>query len=274
MNRKEGKHVIERPGAGAQIPALRTPQTRARSASRECPAPQSPSNLKPSPPQGRAEVHRTPRPERGRSLGPEGPRKLQAPRSLSQGKTPRARLVDVSPGSSPRRRDPQSLSVDRREELRPKHMPAASSRTSGSLARRQASSSASNSPVKSCASGSPAKKGMVTPRPPAPRSPSTGSQKLLPPVTQPGRRSPHSSPRSSHHHPPRSPRSAHNARSAGRDQKGWANPYKQQQEIQGDSGILSLQPAAKSGPSKGARLISQLWGRVPGQHATNQGCAG
>ncbi len=240
VNRKEGKHVIERPGAGAQIPALRTPQTRARSASRERPAPQSPSILKPSPPQGRAEVHRTPRPERGRSLGPEGPRKLQAPRSLSQGKTPRARLVDVSPGSSPRRRDPQSLSVDRREELRPKHMPAASSRTSGSLARRQASSSASNSPVKSSASGSPAKKGMVTPRPPAPRSPSTGSQKLLPPVTQPGRRSPHSSPRSSHHHPPRSPRSAHNARSAGRDQKGWANPYKQQQEIQGDSGILSL----------------------------------
>ncbi|KTG43211.1 hypothetical protein cypCar_00009689 [Cyprinus carpio] len=240
VNRKEGKHVIERPGAGAQIPALRTPQTRARSASRERPASQSTSVLKPSPPKGPAEGHRTPRPERGRSLGPEGPRKLQAPRSLSQGKTPRARLGDVSPGSSPRRRDPQSLSVDRREELRSKHMSVASSRTSGSLARRQASSSTSNSPVKSSASGSPAKKGTVTSRPPAPWSPSTGSRKLLPPVTQPGRRSPHSSPRSSHHHPPRSPRSAHNARSAGRDQKGWANPHNQQQESQKDSGIFSL----------------------------------
>ncbi|KAL0193646.1 hypothetical protein M9458_011942, partial [Cirrhinus mrigala] len=240
VNRKEGKHVIERPGAGAQIPALRTPQTRARSASRERPAPQSTSVLKPSPPQGPAEVHRTPRSERGRSLGPEGPRKLQAPRSLSQGKTPRGRLADVSPGSSPRRRDPQSLSVDRREELRPKHMPPASSRTSGSLPRRQASSSASNSPVKSSASGSPAKKGMVAPRPPAPRSPSTGNRKLLPPVTQPGRRSPHSSPRSSHHHPARSPRSAHNARTPGRDQKGWGNPYNQQQENQEDGSIFSL----------------------------------
>ncbi|XP_043095612.1 GAS2-like protein 2 [Puntigrus tetrazona] len=240
VNRKEGKHIIERPGAGPQIPALRTPQTRARSASRERPAPQSTSILKPSPPQGPAELQRTPRPERGRSLGPEGQRKLQAPRSLSQGKTPRARLGDVSPVSSPRRRDPQSLSVDRREELRTKHMPAASSKTSGSLARRQASSSASNSPVKSCASGSPAKKGMVAPRPPAPRSPSTGSRKFLPPVTQPGRRSPHSSPRLSHHHPPRSPRTGHNARSTGRDQKVWVNPYNQPQESQEDSGIFSL----------------------------------
>lgn len=240
VNRKEGKHVIERPGGGAQIPALRTPQTRARSASRERPAPQSSTILKPTPPQGLAEVHRTPRTERGRSLGPDGPRKLQAPRSLSQGKTPRGRLGDVSPGSSPRRKDPHPLSIDRREELRPKHVPAASPKLSGSMPRRQANSSASNSPVKGCTSGSPAKKGMVMPRPPAPRSPSSGSRKLLPPVTQAGRRSPHSSPRSSHH-PPRSPRSAHHARSIGRDQRVWANPHNQQQDSQEDSSIFSLQ---------------------------------
>lgn len=240
VNRKEGKHVIERPGAGAQISALRAPQTRARSASRERPAPQSTSILKPSPPQGPAEVHRTPRTERGRSLGPEGPRRLQAPRSLSQGKTPRGRLGEVSPGSSPRRKDAQLLSIDRREELRPKHMPAASSRISGGMPRRQTSSSASNSPVKGCTNGSPAKKGMVTPRPPAPRSPSSGSRKLLPPVTQPGRRSPHSSPRSNPLHPPRSPRSAHNARSTGRDQRSRANPYNQLQESQEDKSMFSL----------------------------------
>ncbi|KAK9974856.1 hypothetical protein ABG768_022924 [Culter alburnus] len=237
VNRKEGKHVIERTGARAQIPAPRAPQTRARSASRERPAPQSTSILKPSPPQGPAEVQQTPRTERGRSLGPEGPRRLQAPRSLSQGKTPRGRLGEVSPGSSPRRRDPQLLSIDRREELRSKHMPTASARISGNLPKRQTSSSASNSPVKGCASGSPAKKGIVTPRPPAPRSPSSGSRKLLPPVTQSGRRSPHSSPRSNALHPPRSPRSAHNTRSTGRDQRG---PYNQQQESQEDSGMFSL----------------------------------
>uniref|UniRef100_A0A8C1W3P8 Growth arrest-specific 2 like 1 n=1 Tax=Cyprinus carpio TaxID=7962 RepID=A0A8C1W3P8_CYPCA len=250
VNRKEGKHLIERPGAGAQIPALRTPQTRARSVSRERPSPQSTSVLKPTPPQVPTEVHRTPRTERGRSLGPEGPRKLLAPRSLSQGKTPRGRLGDISPGSSPRRRDPHSLSVDRREELRTKHMPAASSKTNGSLPRRQASSSASNSSVKCCASGSPGKKGMVAPHPPAPLSPSTGSRKLLPPVTQPGRPSSHSSPRSSHHHPPRSPRSAHNSRPTGRDQKGWANPYNQQQESQEESRIFSLHLLASLDPQK------------------------
>ncbi|XP_059404389.1 GAS2-like protein 1 [Carassius carassius] len=248
VNRKEGKHIIERPGVGAQIPALRTLQTRARSASRERPAPQSTSVLKPTLPQVPTEVHRTPRTERGRSLGPEGRRKLLAPRSLSHGKTPRGRLGDVRSGSSPR--DPHSFPVDRREELRPKHMPAASSKTNGSLPRSQASSSASNSPVKSCASSSPAKKGMVAPHPPAPLSPSTGSRKLLPPVTQPGRSSPHSSSRSSHHHPPRSPRSAHNSRPIGRDQKGLANPNKQEQDSQGDSGIFSLHLLASLDPQK------------------------
>ncbi|KAI7813705.1 GAS2-like protein 2A [Triplophysa rosa] len=241
VNRKEGKHVIERPAPGTQIAAVRMAQTRARSTSRERPAPQAGSLLKPSPPQASAEVHRTPRtPERGRSLGPEGPRRLQAPRSLSQGKTPRNRLGESSPGSSPRHRDPQPLSMDRREELRPKHVPPASSRMSGSLPRRQASASASNSPVKGSVSGSPGKKVMVMPKPPAPRSPSSGSRKLLPSVSQAGRRSPHSSPRSNLHHTPRSPRNMHNSRSTGREQKAWVNPHHQQQESQGDGGILSL----------------------------------
>ncbi|TRY81927.1 hypothetical protein DNTS_013390 [Danionella cerebrum] len=235
VNRKEGKHIIERPGAGAQIPALRTLQTRARSASRERPSPQSTSALKPSPPQGGTEAHRTPRTERGRSMGPECPRKLQAPRSLSQGKIPRARLGDLSPVSSPRRKDPQPFSIDRREELRPKQIPIASPKLPGSFPRRQATSGA-NSPVKVSNSGSPAKKGMVIPRPPAPRSPISGSRKLLPPVTQSGRRSPHSSPRANHH-PPRSPRSA---RFAGRDPRGWTMPYNQQLDGQEESGIFSL----------------------------------
>ncbi|XP_056602649.1 GAS2-like protein 1 [Triplophysa dalaica] len=241
VNRKEGKHLIERPAPGTQIAAVRMAQTRARSTSRERTAPQSGSLLKPSPPKASAEVHRTPRtPERGRSLGPEGPRRLQAPRSLSQGKTPRNRLGESSPGSSPRHRDPQPLSMDRREELRPKHLPQTSSRMNGSLPRRQTSASASNSPVKGSASGSPGKKVMVMPKPPAPRSPSSGSRKLLPSVSQAGRHSPHSSPRSNLHHTPRSPRNMHNSRSTGREQKAWVSPHHQQQESQGDGGILSL----------------------------------
>ncbi|XP_055055026.2 uncharacterized protein gas2l1 [Misgurnus anguillicaudatus] len=232
VNRKEGKHVIERPAAGTQIAAVRNAHARTRSASRERSAAQSTSLLKPSPPQALAEVHRTPRTERGRSLGPEGPRRLQAPRSLSQGKTPRGRLSEPSPGSSPR----HSSTMDRREAQSPKHAPPTSLRMSGSLPRRQASASASNSPVKGSISDSPGKK--VMPKPPAPRSPPSGSRKTLPPVSQAGCRSPHSSPRSNHHHSPRSSRVTHNPRS--REQKGWVNPHHQQQDSQGDKSIFSL----------------------------------
>ncbi|XP_051959996.1 GAS2-like protein 2 [Xyrauchen texanus] len=240
VNRKEGKHIIERPGAETQISALRTLKTRARSVSRERHGPQSTSVLKPSPPQRSAEVKCISHTERGRSMGPEGPRRLQAPRSLSQGKTFRGRLGEVSPGSSPRHRDPLPLSMDRKEELRLKHVPPASSRICGNFPRRQTSGSASNSPVKGTTIGSPGKKGMITPRPPAPCSPSSVSQRLLPSVTQAGRRSPHASPRSSHHHPPYSPRTTHNPQSPGRDQRGWVNPNHQLKESQDDNSIFSL----------------------------------
>ncbi|XP_072521220.1 LOW QUALITY PROTEIN: uncharacterized protein gas2l1 [Salminus brasiliensis] len=232
VNRKEGKHIIERPDGGTHIPALRPPQTRARSASRERPTPPS-SMLKPSPPQGPAEGHRAARPERGRSMGPEGPRRLQGPRSLSQGKAPlRSRVSESSPVSPRHRdhRDPQP-----KDELRTKQVPPGSPRLSGGFSKRQNSSSASNSPIKGgSGTSSPVKKGVVTPRPPAPRSPSVGSRRLLPPVSQPGRRSPHSSNNQKlHHHPPRSPRVAHSPRPIGRAQRGWS-PQQQAQEPQED----------------------------------------
>ncbi|KAL6465150.1 hypothetical protein MHYP_G00252830 [Metynnis hypsauchen] len=230
VNRKEGKHVIERPEGGTQMPSLRPPQTRARSASRERPAPSS-SMLKPSPPQGPAEGNRAARPERGRSLGLDGPRRLQGPRSLSQGKAPlRGRVSEASPVSPRHRdhRDPQP-----KDDLRQKQVPPGSPRLSGGLSKRQTSSSASSSPIKGgSGTSSPVKKSVVTPRPPAPRSPSVGSRRLLPPVSQPGRRSPHSSNKSPHHHPPRSPRVAHSPRSIGRPQRGWG--HQQVQEPQED----------------------------------------
>ncbi|XP_056140922.1 LOW QUALITY PROTEIN: GAS2-like protein 2A [Lampris incognitus] len=216
VNRKEGKHVIERPGRGGpQIPALRPPLPRARSHSRERPIPAS--TLKPSPPQGPSDGTRTSRTERGRSLGNEGPRRLQAPRSLSQSKLPnRTRCNDTSPGPTTRYREPQPPPSDRREELRVKQVPPSSPRLGGGFPRRQ-SSSCSNSPVKGVQSNnSPTKKTAVTPRPPAPRSPSVGKSRLLPPVSSGGRRSPHSSPRNSHHHGPRSPRASHGLRTTGR----------------------------------------------------------
>ncbi|XP_066514972.1 GAS2-like protein 1, partial [Hoplias malabaricus] len=239
VNRKEGKHVIERADCGPQIPALRPPQTRARSASRERPGPPS-SFLKPSPPQGPAEGHRAARPERGRSLGLDGMKRIQGPRSLSQGKAPlRGRVSEASPGS-PRHRD--SLPKD---DLRPKQVPPGSPRLSGGLTRRQTSSSASSSPIKG--TNSPVKKGMVTPRPPAPRSPSLGNRKLLPPVSQQGRRSPHSSNKTPHH-PPRSPRVSHSPRSVGRPQRGMGHQQAQQpQEDEMGFGfqMLSSQDAAQ-----------------------------
>ncbi|XP_007228833.3 GAS2-like protein 1 [Astyanax mexicanus] len=249
VNRKEGKHMIERPEGGTHIPALRPPQTRARSASRERPAP--PSMLKPSPPQGPAEGHRAARPERGRSMGPEGPRRLQGPRSLSQGKAPlRSRVSEGSP-VSPRHRDHRDNRDHRdlqpKDELRSKQVPPGSPKLSGGLSKRQNSSSASSSPIKGgSGTNSPVKKGM-TPRPPAPRSPSVGSRRLLPPVSQPGRRSPHSSTnhQKPHHHPPRSPRVAHSPRPPGRAQRGWSQqqaPEPPEDEMGMGFGLQSLSP--------------------------------
>lgn len=218
VNRKEGKHVIERPGVGNQTPSLhgRPSLPRARSQSRERPglAPILKSNL----PQGSADAARTSRTERGRSLGNEGPRRLHGPRSHSQSKLPsRTRSSDASPGPSSCYREPLPSPSDRREDFRAKQVPPSSPRLGCGFTKRQ-SSSCSNSPIKAVLNNnsSPSKKTITTPRPPAPRSPSVGKGRLLPPVTSGGRRSPHSSPRNSHHHAARSPRTSQGPRSAGR----------------------------------------------------------
>lgn len=250
VNRKEGKHVIERPGAGGQIPSLRPPQPRARSHSRE--RPPAAALFKPSPPQAPSDGPRGPRTDRGRSLGTEGSRRLQTPRSHSQGKLlSRSWTSDASPGTSPRHRDPQPPPSDRREELRAKQLPPASPRIGGGFPRRQ-SSSCSNSPIKGFqnSSSSPSKKATVTPRPPGPRSPSVGKSKLLPPVSQAGRRSPHSIPRSTHHHHgPRSPRVSHGNRPAGRGYRSCAVSEQQQEPVEEVLG-LGLQMLPSLDPQK------------------------
>lgn len=217
VNRKEGKHMIERPVARSQSPSLRPSLPRARSQSRERSA--LTPILKPNPPQDSSEGVRLPRTERGRSLGNEGPRRLLGPRSHSQSKlTSRTRSSDASPGPALSYRDPQPPPSERREDLRAKQLPPSSPRMAAGFSKRQ-SSSCSNSPIKgvqSNNSSSPSKKTITTPRPPAPRSPSVGKGRLLPPVTSGGRRSPHSSPRNSHHHAARSSRTSQGSRSAGR----------------------------------------------------------
>ncbi|XP_060739609.1 GAS2-like protein 2 [Tachysurus vachellii] len=224
VNRKEGKHEIARTAGGAgQIPVLRPPQPRTRSTSRErlAPAPSSPGKMKPCPPQSS-----TTRFERGRSLGSDGPRRLQTSRSLSQGKSPQHGRRSEGIPASPRHRDAQ-------DDPRSKQALPASPRLNGGFSKRQMPPSASSSPVKGVI-GSPMKKSTVAPRPPAPRSPSVGNRRLLPPISQPGRRSPHSSPRSTqrspHHHPPRSPRI-----SGKPTQKGWV--HQNQPDPQDDMGI-------------------------------------
>ncbi|KAG7279501.1 hypothetical protein CRUP_035887 [Coryphaenoides rupestris] len=250
VNRKEGKHVIERPGAGAAAaPAPRPPMPRARSQSRERSAPAS--ILKPRPPQGPPDGLRNSRIERGRSLANEVPRRLQATRSHSQGKLPsHTRSSDASPGPASCYKDPQPPLSERREA---KQVPPASPRLGGGFAKRQ--SSCSNSPVKGLqsTSSSPSKKTTVNPRPPAPRSPCVGKNRLLPPVTSGGRRSPHSSPRNSHHnHPPRSPRSFSSPRPAGRGHhhRGLSGPEHRQEEIDEDGPGFSIQMLPALDPQK------------------------
>ncbi|XP_019956341.2 LOW QUALITY PROTEIN: GAS2-like protein 1 [Paralichthys olivaceus] len=234
VNRKEGKHMIERPGAGNQTPSVRPSLPRARSQSRERAA--LAPILKPNPPQGSSDGTRTSRTERGRSLGNEGARRLHAPRSHSQSKAQsRTRASDASPSPAHCYRDPQPPPSDRREDLRAKQMPPSSPRVGGGFTKRQ-SSSCSNSPIKGIQSNnsSPHKKTITTPRPPAPRSPSTGKGRLLPPVTSGGRRSPHSSPRNSHHHSARSPRVSQGPRSVGRGHyKNWSGLERQDPEEEG-----------------------------------------
>ncbi|CAK6966522.1 GAS2-like protein 2A [Scomber scombrus] len=235
VNRKEGKHIIERPGAGNQTPSMRPTLPRARSQSRERPslAPM----LKPNPPQGSPDGARTPRTERGRSLGNEGPRRLHAPRSHSQSKLQnRTRSSNASPGPASCYRDPQPPPSDRHsQDSRAKQLPPSSPRVSGGFTKRQ-SSSCANSPIKGIQTNnsSPSKKTITTPRPPAPRSPSIGKGRLLPPVTSGGRRSPHSSPRNAHHHPTRSPRTSHGPRSTGRGHhRNWSGVECQELEEEG-----------------------------------------
>ncbi|XP_058492947.1 GAS2-like protein 2B [Solea solea] len=215
VSRKDGKHAIERPGAGNQTQSPRPSQPRARSQSRERSA--LAPVLKPNPPQGSSDGTRTTRTERGRN---EGPRRFHVPRSQSQSKIQsRTRSGDASPGPASCYRDPQPPLSDRREDLRAKQMPPPSPRIGGGFSKRQ-SSSCSNSPIKGIQSNnsSPSKKSITTPRPPAPRSPSLGKSRVLPPVTSGGRCSPHSSPRNSHHHSTRSPRISQGPRFAGRGQ--------------------------------------------------------
>lgn len=232
VNRKEGKHLIQRPGAGNQTPSLRPSIPRARSQSRERSA--LAPILKPNPPQGSSDGSRTSRTERGRSLGNDGTRRLHAPRSHSQSKlSSRTRSSDASPGPASCYRDPQPPPSDRREDLRAKQVPPSSPRLGGGFTKRQ-SSSCSNSPIKGVQNNnnsSPSKKTITTPRPPAPRSPSVGKGRLLPPVTSGGRRSPHSSPRNSHHHAARSPRTLQGLRSAGRGHhRNWSGLERQEPE--------------------------------------------
>ncbi|KAF6729500.1 GAS2-like protein 1 [Oryzias melastigma] len=204
VNRKEGKHMIERSGTGAP---------RARSQSRER-ATLTPA-LKPSPSSGSPGGTRKFSAERGRSLASEGSRRLSAPRSHSQSKlTSRAWSCDSSPGSSCK--DPHPPSSDRSEELPSRQVPSSNSIVGG-LSKKQ-SSSCSNSPVKGgqISNNSPSKKTTNTPRPPAPHSPSLGRGKLLPPVNSGARRSPHSSTQTSIHPGARSPRISHTPRTSAR----------------------------------------------------------
>lgn len=226
VSRKEGRHMIERPGGGNQGPSLRPNIPRARSQSRERPA--LVPVLKPNPPQGSSDGSRTSRTERGRSLGNDGARRFQAPRSHSQSKLS-TRANDASLG-------PASCSSDRKEDLRAKQAPPSSPRLGGGFSKRQ-SSSCTNSPIKGPYNNNsnPSKKTITTSRPPAARPPSTGKNRLLPPVTTSGgRHSPQLPPHNSHHHPARSARTSQGPQSIGRGQPRNCAGQKKQESKEDD----------------------------------------
>ncbi|MEQ2179049.1 hypothetical protein GOODEAATRI_020527, partial [Goodea atripinnis] len=217
VNRKEGKHMIERAGTSNQTPSTHSSKPRARSQSRERSS--LPPTLKPNPPMGSSVGTRTSRTDRERSVGHEGPRRLHVPRSHSQSKMTSSTLSsDGSPAHLSCPRTSQPLPSGRQEDLA-KQVAPSSPRGGVGFGKKQ-SFSCTNSPVKGVQgnNNSPIKKTVTTPRPQAPRSPSTGKGKPLPPVTSGGRRPPHSSPRNSNNYATRSLRLSQAPRSAGRGQ--------------------------------------------------------
>lgn len=203
VNRKEGRHLIERPGATTRTSAFRArSQSRERSALAQALRPNPPSH----PPPGSSPS----RTERGRSIGTDGLRRLHGAtlRSHSQGKLPSRTRSSDTISTTLNCRDAHTPLSASGGELQSRQMPP-STRVAGVLAKRQ-SASCSNSPLKGLQnnnnhSSSSSKKVHPTPTPPTPRSPSMGHRRILPPVTSAGRRSPHSAPRNSpnhyyHHH--------------------------------------------------------------------------
>ncbi|XP_066545159.1 GAS2-like protein 1 [Amia ocellicauda] len=187
VNRREGKHVIERPG-GTNSPGIHPSQLRARSQSRE-----RITMLKPNPPRDipKPEGNKG-RPDRGRSLGPDHFRKPQTPRSQSQGKPlHRGRANDISLGF-PRVRDTEQIRGEnswedrvKRGDPRNKHgTPNSPKLGSGNFPRRQ-----NTSPLGKGGQNSPSKK-TPTPRTTTPLSPALGRGRLLPPVSQPRQNGP------------------------------------------------------------------------------------
>uniref|UniRef100_A0A3P8WJZ3 Growth arrest-specific 2 like 1 n=1 Tax=Cynoglossus semilaevis TaxID=244447 RepID=A0A3P8WJZ3_CYNSE len=222
VNRKDGKHAIERGGVGNPTQSLRPSQLRARSHSRERSA--LTPTVKPNPPSGSSDGMRTTRGERGRSLGNEGPRKLHVPRSHSQSRLQsRTRSSHASPGSLSWYKELQPPQSDKQEELRAKQVTPSSPRVGGGFSKRK-SSSCSNSPPKGvqCNNSIPTKK-TITPRPSATCSPSIGRSKP-PPVTSGGWWSPHSSPCTPRRQVAQSPRISQGSRSVGRgNHSNWPN---------------------------------------------------
>ncbi|XP_047236358.1 GAS2-like protein 1 [Girardinichthys multiradiatus] len=217
VNRKEGKHMIERAGTSNQTPSTHSSKPRARSQSRERSS--LPPTLKPNPPMGSSVGTRTSRTDRERSVGHEGPRRLHVPRSHSQSKMTSSTLSsDGSPAHLSCPRTSQPLPSERQEDLA-KQVAPSSPRGGVGFGKKQ-SFSCTNSPVKGVQgnNNSPIKKTVTTPRPQAPRSPCTGKGKPLPPVTSGGRQPPHSSPRNSNNYATRSLRLSQAPRSAGRGQ--------------------------------------------------------
>ncbi|XP_006640518.2 GAS2-like protein 1 [Lepisosteus oculatus] len=181
VSRREGKHVIERPGA-THVPALRPPQPRARSQSRGRSV-----ILRPSPPLDIPKPDSIKaRPDRGRSLGPESPRKLQTSRSQSQGK-PFTRGRDSEANvAQPRGRifQPPRAGGDPRAKS---STPSSPKIGVGAFPRKQNISSLGKG-----SQNSPSKK-VPAPRTTGPKSPSVGRSRLLPPVPRSHRSNPRSS---------------------------------------------------------------------------------
>ncbi|KAL2092800.1 hypothetical protein ACEWY4_012598 [Coilia grayii] len=251
VNRKEGRHVIERVGGKKELTVPQPTQTHTRNISQDHLTQTSQTQLRHSPLHVYADSHRTAHTEQNHLQFPEGLCHLQTTESLSQDErlSSSGRTSDINPAASSLQQNKQATCI--------------SSRASGGHSFRQIS------PIRGKRSASPAKKGLMSFRPPVSQTLSPGKGRLLPTLSQFGRHSPQPHRSSPHHHHNHSAQSPHSHGSGTpRTQRSRSNPRPSLQSESQDE-VPGLSYSLRHLPSFGRQREEDLYSAFEAEYLAN-----